>query len=63
MKTRDFDSILDDWNIDNEGERWVLKKQFLRNNLDYYCLDDFVDYLKQRYERPRHDYGRKNQDY
>ena len=62
MKTRDFDSILNDWNINNEGKRWILKKQFLRNNLDYYCLDDFVDFLKRRYDHPRHGSGRNNQD-
>lgn len=62
MKARDFDSILSDWNIDNEGERWILKKQFLRNNPNYYCLDDFVDFLKLKYGSPRHDSNQRTQN-
>jgi len=54
VKMRDFDSILNEWHINNEGERWSLKRQFLRNNPAYYCLDEFVDFLKQKFEYQRH---------
>lgn len=52
IKTRDFDSILDDWRIHSESEKWSLKTQFLRNHPDYYSLDDFVHFLEARFGKP-----------
>lgn len=57
MRVRDFDSIPNEWNINNEGDRWNMKVQFPHKHTFYYCLDDFVDVPEQRHGPPRYDVG------
>jgi hypothetical protein len=49
MERRDFESILNQWGILDESERWSLQTQFLYEYPEYYETRDFVRFIEKRY--------------
>ncbi len=52
MDKVDLETILNQWNILDESERWSLKAQFFQEYPDEYDAEDFIRFLeKHRGER------------
>jgi hypothetical protein len=49
MEKVDLESILSQWDILDESERWSLKAQFFQEYPDKYEAEDFIRFLKNHH--------------
>ena len=47
MEKVDLETILNQWNILDESERWSLKAQFFQEHPDEYEAEDFIRFLEK----------------
>ena len=49
MKTAMLDSVLNEWNIKEEAQRWSLKEGYLQDNPKHISKNEFVHFLKRNH--------------
>ena len=51
MEKKAYEAILNKWQINNEAERWSLKKKFMLEYEKHDTSENFIKFLKQTLNR------------